>query len=197
MALLAQYAPYEPQCSERDEAVAGADWSQSPITDARLEQGYQYWRLKSAGKPLPRRADLDPTEIPKLLPDVMLVDVLPAGRYRYRLIGTENARAHGINATGRYLDEVVPGAEYKNHVIALYDECVRTGRALYSECLFLSPDGEAAQRHTKVLFLPLAEDGATVNMVFVVQVFFYIDRAIRDRHFIDIRPYKEIAHALL
>jgi hypothetical protein len=31
---------------------------------------------------MPRRADLDPTEIPKLLPDVMLVDVLPSGRYR-------------------------------------------------------------------------------------------------------------------
>jgi hypothetical protein len=49
---------------------------------------------------MPRRADLDPTEIPKLLPDVMLVDVLPSGRYRYRLIGTGNARAHGVNATG-------------------------------------------------------------------------------------------------
>jgi hypothetical protein len=146
---------------------------------------------------MPRRADLDPTEIPKLLPDVMLVDVPPSGRYRYRLIGTGNAQAHGVNATGRYLDEVLPGAEYKNHVIALYDECVHTGRALYSECLFMSPRGEAPERHTKVLFLPLAEDGATVNMVFVVQVFFYIDRVIRDRHFIDVRPYKEIAHALL
>ena len=146
---------------------------------------------------MPRRADLDPTEIPRLLPDVMLVDVLETGRYRYRLIGTRNARAHGVNATGRYLDEVLPGAEYKNHVIALYDECVGAGRALYSECLFLAPLGEAPERHTKVLFLPLAEDGASVNMVFVVQVFFYIDRVIRDRHFIDVRPYKEIAHALL
>ena len=146
---------------------------------------------------MPRRGDIDPTEIPKLLPDVMLVDVLPEGRYRYRLIGTENAQAHGMNATGCYLDEVLPGPEYKDHVIALYDECVGARRALYSECLFMAPQQRAPERHTKVLFMPLAEDGETVNMVFVIQVFFYIDPATRDRHFIDSRPYKEIAHVLL
>jgi hypothetical protein len=169
----------------------------SPITDVRLQQAYDYWREKSAGRCLPRRADLDPTEIPKLLADVMLVDVLPSGRYRYRLIGTENTREHGVNASGRYLDEVLPGPDYKNHVIGLYDECVRCRSPLYSECLFMSPEQRDPERHTKVLFLPLAEDGKTVNMVFVVQVFIDIHRAIRDRHFLEVRRYKEIAHALL
>ena len=127
----------------------------SPITDARLRQAHDYWRRKAAGRAMPRRADIDPTEIPKLLPDVMLVDVLPQRRYRYRLIGTENTQAHGINATGRYLDEVLPGPEYKSHVIGLYDECVRSRRALYSECLFMSPLRARPERHTKVLFMPL------------------------------------------
>jgi len=169
----------------------------SPIADPRLCQVHDYWRGKVAGRTMPRRADIDPTEIPKLLPDVMLVDVLPHGRYRYRLIGTENAQAHGMNATGRYLDEVLPGPEYKAHVIALYDESVGARRALYSECLFMAPERRAPERHTKVLFMPRAEDGETVNMVFVMQVFFYIDEATRERHFIDARPYKEIAHVLL
>ena len=123
-----------------------------------------------------RRADIDPTDIPKLLPHVMLVEVLPSARYRYRLIGTENAEAHGMNATGRYLDEVLPGPEYKAHVLGLYDECVRSRRAPYSECLFISLQLRAPERHTKVLFLPLSEEGETVNQVFVVQVFFYIDQ---------------------
>jgi hypothetical protein len=177
-------------------ATAAAEMP-SPITDRRLQQAYDYWRCKAAGRPLPRRGDIDPTEIPKLLPDVMLVDVLPEGRYRYRLIGTENAQAHGINATGRYLDEVLPGPEYRAHVLGLYNKSVAARRALYSECLFMSPQQQAPERHTKVLFLPLSEDGETVNMVFVVQVFFYIARAVRDRHFIVAQPYKEIAHALL
>jgi hypothetical protein len=169
----------------------------SSVVDPRLCQVLDYWRGKIAGRRMPRRADIDPTEIPKLLPDVMLVDALPEGRYRYRLIGIGNAQAHGMSATGRYLDEVLPGPEYRDHVISLYDECVGARRALYSECVFMAPGRLEPERHTKVLFMPLAEDGETVNMVFVMQVFFYIDEATRERHFIDSRPYKEIAHILL
>jgi len=167
------------------------------ITDPRLGQAYLYWRTKAAGRAIPSRADIDPIEIPRLLPDVMLVDVLSDGRYRYRLIGTENSQAQGVNATGRYLDEVLPGPEYKAHVLGLYDEAVAARCALYSECLFISPRRREPERHTKVLFMPLAEDGARVNMVFVMQVFFYLDQATRNRHFIEARPYKEIAHVLL
>jgi len=168
-----------------------------PIADPRLHQAYDYWRQKCGERLMPWRTDIDPTEIPRLLPDLMLVDVLSSGRYRYRLIGTANQQAHGINATGRYLDEVLPGPEYKTHVLGLYDECVAGRRPLYSECLFMSPRYLEPERHTKVLFLPLAEDGETVRMVLVAQVFFYIDEATRDRHFIEPRPYNEIAHALM
>lgn len=168
-----------------------------PFTDTRMETAYRYWRRKTGARLMPSRSDIDPAEIPKLLPDVMLVDVLPDGRYRYRLIGTENARAHGMNATGRYLDEVLPGVEYKAHVLRLYDECVRERRPLYSECLFLSPQRGAAERHSKVLFLPLSQDGSNANIILVVQVFIYIALATRNRHFLDAPPYREITHILL
>jgi len=105
--------------------------------------------------------------------------------------------AHGVNATGRHLDEVLPGPEYKRHVLALYDECVSQRRALYSVCLFLSPRRREPERHTKVLFLPLSEDGASVNIVMVVQVFHYIDESTRHRHFLETRPFEEVAHVLL
>lgn len=167
------------------------------LTDSRLEQAYLYWLDKAAGRRMPGRADIDPTEIPKLLPDVMLVERLDSGRYRYRLIGTENAAAHGVNATGRFLDEVLPGPDYAAHVLALYDQCVERRRALYSECLFFSPSRRDPERHTKVLFMPLSSDGENVNMIFVIQVFHYIDSATRERHFVEARPYKEIAHILL
>ena len=48
-----------------------------------------------------------------------------------------------------------------------------------------------------MLFLPLSEDGETVNMVMVVQVFFHIEQATRERHFIEERPYREIVHAFV
>jgi hypothetical protein len=171
----------------------------SPITDARLQRGLEYWRSKAeaAGRAMPRRADIDPGEIPKLLPDIMLIDVLPEGRYRYRLIGTANAEAHGINAKGRYLDEVLPGPEYRAHVLGLYNECVEARRPLYSESMFISTGQRIAERTTKVLFLPLSEDGERVNIVMVLQVFFYTDQSTRNRHFIDARPYREVVHTLL
>jgi PAS domain len=177
--------------------ATGSDRPGSPISDERLRQGYEYWRQKAVAPALPGRADIDPAEIPKLLCDLMLVDVLPDRRYRYRLIGTGNAEAHGVNATGRYLDEVLPGPEYKAHVLGLYDACVETRRPLYSESLFLSPRRREAERHTKVLFLPLAEDGRRVNMVMVMQVFRYIDERTRNRHFLEVRPYREIVHTFL
>jgi hypothetical protein len=74
---------------------------------------------------------------------------------------------------------------------------VRERRALYSECLFFPPGRGEPERHTKVLFLPLSPDDERVNMVLVVQVFLYIDRGTRERHFVDARPYKEIAHVLI
>jgi len=146
---------------------------------------------------MPTRADIDPIEIPKLLPDVMLVERLPDGRYRYRLIGTGNQSEHGINATGCFLDEVLPGPDYSTHVLALYDKCVTARRALYSECLFFSPARNQPERHTKVLFMPLSADEHIVNMIFVMQVFVHIDRGTRERHFVEARPYKEITHILL
>lgn len=169
----------------------------TPITDARLQDALDYWRSKRGGKALPSRAEIDPIDIPALLPHVMLVEVLPSGRYRYRLVGTENTDAQGVHATGRYLDEVLPGPEYKAHVLGLYDECVQSRRALYSECLFISPQDRTPERHIKVLFLPLSRDGLSVNQVLVVQVYFYMDPSTRARHFIDVRPFKEIAHVRL
>ena len=164
----------------------------SPITDARLTAAFKYWVLQCIGGRLPRRRDIDPVDIPKLLPIIMLVEVLPTGRYRYRLVGTENADAFGMNATGRYLDEVLPGPEYKTHVLALYDECVRVYRALYSECLFISPQHRGPERHIKVLFMPLSDDGEQVNQILVAQVFLHIDHDMRQRHFLEPRPFKEI-----
>ena len=68
----------------------------SPITDPELQEALDYWRCKASGKALPRRADIDPLDIPKLLPHLMLVEGSSVCRYRYRLIGTEAVLSGGI-----------------------------------------------------------------------------------------------------
>lgn len=182
------------------EQAAGGETGEatkSPITEHRLLQAYDYWQQKASGRLMPRRADIDPTEIPTLLRDIMLVEVHPDGRYRYRLIGTKNTETHGLHAIGRYVDEILPGPEYKRDVLALYDECVRSRQPLYTEFLFFSTEDETAEHHTKVLFLPLAEDGEVVNLVMVMRIILYIDQETRSPDFSQNRPYKKVVHALL
>ena len=167
-----------------------------PITDDRLQQAYDYWRQIAAGRAMPTRKDLDPVDIPRLLPHVMLVEVERPGRFRYRLIGTAIAQEQGLNATGRYVGEAIQNPEYRAHGLMLYGQCVGAQRTVYSESLFLSSGG-AVERHTKALFMPLSDDGRTVNRVFVAQVFLYLDRATRAQHFLQAHPFKNIVHVTL
>ena len=168
-----------------------------PIGDPRLQEAYDYWRHKAASRGMPSRLDIDPTEMPRLLPHLMLVDVMPARQYRYRLIGTEIAAAQGLNATGRYVHEMLKDDDYRAYVLDLYDAIVRERRAIYTESIFLSARQGATERNTKRLMLPLSSDGETVNMVLVVQVFFYLSQIARNRHFLDARPHEETARAVL
>ena len=71
----------------------------SAITDRSLLRGIEYWRGKAAGRAMPDRRDLDPTEIPDLLPWIVLWDVIP-GSYRIRLAGTAICQAHGRELRG-------------------------------------------------------------------------------------------------
>src|SRR5690349_14298271 len=64
---------------------------------ANLQRIFAYWQTKRGSHPMPRRSDLDPTEIPPhLLPGITLVDVVPDHRrYVYRLVGTMEAEVRG------------------------------------------------------------------------------------------------------
>lgn len=66
------------------------------ITNGRLRELLEYWRSKRGSRLMPARADIDPIEIPTLLPIIGLVDVLDGGaRFRFRLLGTEVVDAAG------------------------------------------------------------------------------------------------------
>src|SRR5262245_34711660 len=67
----------------------------------RVRAVYRYWEGTRNGRLMPSRADLDPLEIPRYLPDICLVDVVAdARKYVYRLIGTNEAAMRGRDPTG-------------------------------------------------------------------------------------------------
>ena len=86
-----------------------------------------YWVAARGGKLMPSRADIDPVTMPRrLLPNIVLVDVVPASfRFRYRVMGTAVSRMLGADWTGRYVDEV---PELGEQLHAQYLDTVESGR---------------------------------------------------------------------
>lgn len=167
----------------------------SPISDGLIGEAYAYWRSKCGARRMPSRIDIEPSELKRVLPHVMLVDVLGPRQYRLRLIGTECVVAHGAEATGKTLDEAIKDRQYRAHVTELYDQCVAERRPLYSESVFRQ--GTTRDRHVKVIFLPLSSDGAIVNMILVIQVIRIGDDLVKKRHLASTNPHTEIVHVLL
>jgi hypothetical protein len=65
---------------------------------------YLYWQGSHIDGRPPARADIDPPfHIPKLLPNIMLVDFAD-GQFRMRLAGSELIRRRGRDNTGQIID---------------------------------------------------------------------------------------------
>ena len=139
-------------------AIAGA------VSDSRLRDLVRYWQSIHPRTHLPGRQHFDPLDIPKLLPLVTLTDVeRDPFRVRYRVLGSEIARAQKRDFTGKYADEVFP--DRKNATIF---ECRRKAM---ETCLPVHHFGQANVEHGydfvnfEGVYLPLAGDGAMVDMI--------------------------------
>ena len=125
-----------------------------------LTKLYCYWCEKAGRRLYPPRHDLDPTDIPSLLPHVMLVEVTDEGRYRYRLAGTRVVSTVGMELAGRYVDDVHVD-HYCDDVVAIYDAVLLTGRPHYSILDFLN-DKQQVKKIAERVVLPLGEDRVTL-----------------------------------
>lgn len=146
-----------------------ADEFAAALGATMLAELYIYWRTKRGDRFAPSRADIDPVEMPRLLPHLMLIDVIDGGaRFRYRLAGTEIESRFGCSMVGRYIDEMMRG-RYADYLHDLYRELVSSRRPLYSESAYGSDDDSPLQ--ARRLMLPLSSDGAGVDMVLAGQLF--------------------------
>ena len=133
---------------------------------ANLRSIYAYWLAKRGVRAMPQRADLDPTEItPRLLPGITLVDVVPDHRrYVYRLVGTMEAEVRGYDPTGKSVGEAYFG-ENAEDATECYDRVLATRAAVLDPLPFL--ERKRGYSGAESLFLPLSNDGSSVNMIMV------------------------------
>lgn len=140
-----------------------------------------YWRKKCGDQRMPRRADIDPFELKSYLPCITLVDVVPdARRFVYRLVGTHEVAGRGSDPTGLCVSEAFY-AESEEAGLATYEYVVRERRPFCFRDPYVTPDNWHEEEDT--VYLPLSEDGITVNMILVYT------------HSIDFRP--RIADSLI
>jgi hypothetical protein len=121
------------------------------LHDAPWRRLYDYWLSKCVdGKP-PARADLDPLiEIPHLVKNLMLMDVVPEG-YRYRVLGSEIVLRHGLHMTGKLFGSSGVDVEALDDLRQVIDLVVATREP---RVLVADIDPAVSAKNT-VLILPL------------------------------------------
>jgi hypothetical protein len=131
--------------------------------DPGLQALCEYWNSRRRGRKMPARADIDPGKIPKLLPYIIMYNVVRDGAYTIRLVGEEVVRFVGRNATGQPAGSTMP-PQAAAMITAILDSVAseqtpkfRAGKAHWHP--------EKAYRDYEACFLPLSADGETVNII--------------------------------
>ncbi len=145
--------------------MAMTDWTEICHPDIRLM--LDYWRGKCAGRAMPRRADIDPVEISRYLPYVTLVDVVTdERRFVYRLVGTMEVALRGRDPTGQSIAEAFFGRSVED-VLQKYDTVCESKAPFYEIDDFQMTDRYVNEEN---LFVPLSDDGETVNKIMVFSI---------------------------
>lgn len=138
----------------------------------RFRRLADYLAAKAPPGGLPGRQHLDPTEIPDLLPYLMLIDIQrpDAGappRYRVRLAGTAVVTMQGEEITGRFVDEILT-TDAGRDIVQAYGDILRDRQPQY-RCGIVTLPGRDYLLYERVIF-PLARDGHEVDMLLSVFV---------------------------
>jgi hypothetical protein len=136
---------------------SGYDYRGDPILGPVLA----YWCAKRGNRSMPARRDIDPAELPTLLPHLQLIDIVD-GRYRYRLVGSELVYAYGSDYTRRYADEFFEGTRAAS-IIEVYGIVRDARQSVFLRSRYLTSRDTSLIANR--LYLPLSTDGHDVNMI--------------------------------
>jgi len=132
------------------------DYRADPI----LGETLAYWQGKRGNRSMPSRRDIDPAEIPKLLPQLQLIEMI-GERYRYRLVGTSLVQAFGKDYTGKHADEVSDAAR-AGAISRIYRLVQEKRQPVFLRSSYVAGKNELIANR---LYLPLSNDDRTVGMI--------------------------------
>jgi hypothetical protein len=127
---------------------------------------YRYWLAKRGRGAMPARSDINPADIPALLPHLGLIEKVD-GRFRYRLVGTAIAEQFGRDQTGSLV-----GTDNRPESLAakqaIYERFFASARPVFTSGQYETKLG--ATHNVSLLILPLSEDCANVNMAVFTRI---------------------------
>lgn len=131
------------------------------VLSARLRAILRYWVEKAAGSTMPFRRQIDPIEIPSVLPIALLADVTALGA-RMRLLGSETTSAYGSETRDCLVAHIQLG-EFTVDWQDAFSRVIQSARPAYAEGTYRR--GTELCRIETVL-TPLSADGAQVSHIF-------------------------------
>ena len=151
---------------------AAAKWI-AANPDRRWAVLLEYWnRLAQRLNRLPRRAEVDPLDLPvELLPNIFLMDVVrekdAAPRFRFRLLGTAITARERVRP-GQYLDDYrddIPDAMTRQYLDCLACQV----RIRSTNLAWDHPAKEFISYH--VMLLPLSSDGTEIDALLGLAIY--------------------------
>ena len=130
-----------------------------------VTQIYEYWQKKRGPRRMPRRADIDPVELGRLVHNVVLYDVEGEGQFRVRVVGGAIVDFYGVNTTGQMAGTYMPPAaaalaiEILSNIVATRAPRFRAGLAHWHK--------DKSYRRFEACFLPLSPDDDRVDKILV------------------------------
>jgi hypothetical protein len=140
------------------------------VCGARIAELYELWDAKRVGRLLPSRRDFDIAELKPWLGWIAMYDVVtnaaPADHdFRYRLVGTNFVRYHNIDPTGQLVSESGLASDRQAMLENLRDICAARLPRYRRDNL---PCVDMRSYTPPRLYLPLAEDGETVDVILLL-----------------------------
>ncbi len=152
----------------------------SPIHEL-TQAGLEYWQSLALGDELPRRRQVEPWDIPMLLPYVNLVGVFrqESGpvRLRHLLEGSEIVERFKRSSTGKWFDENYT-AEHLQNQLPAYLETIEK-RVPTCGQISLVKNGIEHLRYER-LITPLRGEADDVDVLFIVFGFFQLSKSEGD-----------------
>ena len=129
---------------------------------------YAYWERKRGSRRMPSRADIDPADLKRILPNILLAKIdRESRRVRYTLVGTRCVAHAGMDYTGHYLDEIDFTCDFDTDWDEVYRVLTREKRPVFGIVKTFLKDNRVCE--LAEVLLPLSDDGETVTHCIAIE----------------------------